>query len=42
MPMILDGNLGTRFLAQYDVTLDLAHKRAWIVPAERACAGQPQ
>lgn len=42
MPMILDGNLGTRFLTQYDVTLDLAHKRAWIVPAGRACGDKAQ
>lgn len=40
MPMILDGNLGTRFLAQYDVTVDLPHKRAWIVPAGQPCTGK--
>lgn len=42
MNMILDGNLGTRFLARHDVTLDLPHKRAWIVPAGRACGDKPQ
>ncbi|MFZ0266490.1 hypothetical protein [Caulobacter sp.] len=34
MPMILDGNIGAPILAQWIVTLDLAHGRAWIAPAK--------
>ncbi|WP_161557150.1 aspartyl protease family protein [Acidisarcina polymorpha] len=32
MDLILDGNLGTSFLMQYDVTVDLVHARAWVHP----------
>lgn len=28
--LILDGNLGSRFLERYDVIIDLANKRAWL------------
>lgn len=28
--LIMDGNIGTRFLINYDLTLDLAHGRAWL------------
>lgn len=37
LDLILDGNLGTSFLARHDVTIDLPHQRAWVsvsVPAE--------
>jgi hypothetical protein len=32
MDLILDGNLGTSFLTQYDVTVDPVHARAWVYP----------
>jgi hypothetical protein len=32
LDLILDGNLGTSFLISHDVTVDLAHQRAWILP----------
>jgi hypothetical protein len=35
MDLILDGNLGTGFLMQYDVTVDLLHARAWIHPVSQ-------
>jgi hypothetical protein len=31
--MIMDGNIGTRFLRDWDVTLDLARGYAWLSPA---------
>lgn len=34
--LILDGNLGTSFLARYDVTLDLLHAKIWVTAAESA------
>ena len=34
--LILDGNLGTSFLAGYDVTLDLANAKAWVTPVVKA------
>ena len=32
--LIMDGNIGTRFLIKWDVTLDLANGKAWFAPAE--------
>ncbi len=34
--LILDGNLGTSFLAQNDVIFDLANAKAWVTPAAKA------
>lgn len=34
LDLTLDGNLGTTFLSRYDVTLDLANHRAWVVPGK--------
>lgn len=31
--LIMDGNIGTRFLINWSLTLDLARGRAWLVPA---------
>jgi len=31
--LIMDGNIGTRFLINWDLTLDLAKGRAWLTPA---------
>jgi len=31
--LIMDGNIGTRFLIKWDLTLDLAKGRAWLAPA---------
>jgi len=33
--LIMDGNIGTRFLINWDLTLDLAKGRAWLTPAKR-------
>ena len=30
--LIMDGNIGTRFLIKWDLTLDLANGRAWLTP----------
>lgn len=38
LDLTLDGNLGTSFLSHYDVTLDLAGQRAWVVPNQGAAA----
>lgn len=38
--LVMDGNIGTRFLIDWDLTLDLAKGRAWLTPA-RATAGKP-
>lgn len=35
LDLILDGNLGTSFLSQYDVTVDLSHGLAWLHPIVR-------
>jgi hypothetical protein len=32
--LIMDGNIGTRFLINWDLTLDLANGRAWLTPAK--------
>jgi len=32
--LIMDGNIGTRFLIDWDVTLDLAKGRAWLAPVK--------
>lgn len=34
--LIMDGNIGTRFLINWDLTLDLARGRAWLAPAKSA------
>jgi len=31
--LIMDGNIGTRFMLKWDLTLDLAKGRAWLAPA---------
>ena len=31
--LIMDGNIGTRFLIKWDLTLDLANSRGWLAPA---------
>lgn len=31
--LTMDGNIGTRFLINWDLTLDLPHGRAWLAPA---------
>ena len=36
--LIMDGNIGTRFLIDWNLTLDLARGRAWLSPAKRANA----
>jgi hypothetical protein len=33
--LIMDGNIGTRFLIDWNLTLDLAHGRAWLAPVKR-------
>ena len=34
--LIMDGNIGTRFLINWDLTLDLGRGRAWLTPAKKA------
>jgi hypothetical protein len=34
--LIMDGNIGTRFLINWDLTLDLKNGRAWLAPANNA------
>ena len=34
--LIMDGNIGTRFLLKWDLTLDLSKGRAWLAPANRS------
>jgi len=36
--LIMDGNIGTRFMINWDLTLDLAKGRAWLTPAHTAVA----
>jgi len=33
--LIMDGNIGTRFLIDWDLTLDLSKGRAWLAPANK-------
>ena len=33
--LIMDGNIGTRFLINWDLTVDLPRARAWLAPATR-------
>lgn len=33
--LIMDGNIGTRFMIDWDVTFDLAKGRAWVTPARK-------
>lgn len=32
--LVMDGNIGTRFLIKWDLTLDLSKGRAWLAPAK--------
>ena len=34
--LVMDGNIGTRFLIDWNLTLDLAKGRAWLAPATTA------
>ena len=34
--LTMDGNIGTRFLINWDLTLDLARSRAWLTPASKS------
>lgn len=36
--LIMDGNIGTRFMINWDLTLDLAKARAWLAPAKPSTA----
>ena len=40
--LIMDGNIGTRFLVSWDLTLDLEKSRAWLAPAKQPLAGLKQ
>ncbi len=33
--LVMDGNIGTRFLVNWDLTLDLKNGRAWLAPAKK-------
>lgn len=37
--LIMDGNIGTRFLISWDLTLDLEKSRAWLTPAKQPLSG---
>lgn len=37
--LIMDGNIGTRFMLKWDLTLDLSKGRAWLTPAAVSVAG---
>jgi len=37
--LIMDGNIGARFLINWDLTLDLAKGRAWLAPAKTRAIG---
>lgn len=39
LDLILDGNLGTSFLASHDVTIDLPHQTAWVRAHTAVAAG---
>ena len=34
--LTMDGNIGTRFLIKWDLTLDLSRGRAWLAPASKS------
>ena len=36
LDLIMDGNIGARFLRNWNLTLDLAHGRVWLAPAAKA------
>lgn len=38
--LIMDGNIGTRFLINWNLTLDLARGRAWLAPAKSSTPRQ--
>ena len=38
--LIMDGNIGTRFLINWDLTLDLSKGRAWLAPATSHADGK--
>jgi hypothetical protein len=38
--LIMDGNIGTRFLVNWDLTLDLEKGRAWLAPAKKSLAAR--
>jgi len=40
--LIMDGNIGTRFLIDWDLTLDLAKGRAWLASAKDQAQGGRQ
>ena len=40
--IIMDGNIGTRFLINWDLTLDLANRRAWLAPTEHKEVAVPK
>jgi hypothetical protein len=33
--LVMDGNIGTRFLIDYEITFDLASSRAWLRRAQK-------
>jgi hypothetical protein len=33
--LIMDGNIGTRFMIDWDVTFDLGKGRAWLTPTRK-------
>lgn len=39
--LIMDGNIGTRFMIKWDLTLDLAKMRAWLAPIEASSTSSP-
>jgi len=39
--LIMDGNIGTRFMINYEVTFDLAAGRAWLAPGAGAAQAKP-
>lgn len=40
--LIMDGNIGTRFLIDWDLTLDLSKGQAWLAPAKNQAKGSKQ
>ena len=39
--LIMDGNIGTRFMINYELTFDLATGRAWLAPAANSTKPKP-